>query len=237
MVNAVAPSGEFAAAADRSWVLEAVEVSASYGRTPALVGASLSVRAARSVAILGESGSGKSTMLHCLAGLRQPDSGAVLYDGGDLAQLGDVARSRIRLREMGIVFQFGELVPELTVGENVALPLWAAGADRTFAAARAAELLEAFGLGETVDRIPGQLSGGQQQRAAVARALVHDPKIVFADEPTGSLDSLNAENVMDSLLAQTTVQRAALVLVTHEPRYAERCDEVFVMRDGALRPR
>jgi putative ABC transport system ATP-binding protein len=217
-------------------VLAAQSLNVSFDGAPVLRDASLSLPRGSSVSIVGSSGSGKSTLLHCLAGLRSPDSGSVNLDGQDIALLNDRDRSTIRLAKMGIIFQFGELVPELTILENVALPAWLNGEGRRSANSAALTLLEAFGIGHTADRHPGRVSGGERQRAAVARALVHQPAVVFADEPTGSLDSDNADRVIDTLLDESRQRGVALVLVTHERRLAERADVIVTMRDGRIAP-
>ncbi|WP_395155410.1 ATP-binding cassette domain-containing protein [Ilumatobacter sp.] len=215
-------------------VLDADSLSVSFDDAPVLHDASLLLRAGTSVSVVGSSGSGKSTLLHCLAGLRLPTSGSVSFDGQDIVQLSDRERSAIRLAKMGIVFQFGELVPELSILENVALPAWLTGESRRSANSAALTLLQAFGIEHTADRHPGRVSGGERQRAAVARAIVHQPAVVFADEPTGSLDSDNADRVIDTLLDETRQRGVALVLVTHERRLAERADVVVTMRDGRI---
>ncbi|WP_019634281.1 ABC transporter ATP-binding protein [Actinomadura atramentaria] len=204
-----------------------------FGPTPALVDASLRVDAGEIVAIMGPSGSGKSTLLHCLAGIVRPDAGRVEYDGRELSALPDAARSALRRGEFGFVFQFGQLVPELSCAENVALPLRLGGAGRRDAARRAADWLDRLEVGGAARQRPGEVSGGQAQRVAVARALVTGPRVVFADEPTGALDSLNGERVMDLFTAAARDGGAAVVLVTHEARVAAYADREVVVRDGA----
>lgn len=194
----------------------------------------LCVKGGESVAIVGSSGSGKSTLLHCLAGLRVPDRGQVVIDGVGLGDLDEKQRSALRLAKFGIVFQFGELVPELTIAENVALPAWLGGRTRTEADRLAAALLATFSIEAVGSKHPGLVSGGERQRAAVARALVHEPSVLFADEPTGSLDSANADRVVDVLLAAATDRGTAVVMVTHELRLAERLDRRLTMSDGRI---
>jgi len=203
-----------------------------FGQTPALDGASLRIAAGEIVAVMGPSGSGKSTLLHCAAGILAPDSGEVLYGGREVGSLPDSERSRLRRSEFGFVFQFGRLVPELSCAENVALPLRLAGIPRRTARSRAAAWLERLEVAELAERLPGDVSGGQGQRVAVARALVASPQIVFADEPTGALDSLNGERVMQLLTAAARESDTAVVLVTHEPRVAAYADREVVVRDG-----
>ncbi|WP_431782739.1 ABC transporter ATP-binding protein [Streptomyces chumphonensis] len=203
-----------------------------YGSTPALAGADFSLHAGEVVAVMGPSGSGKSTLLHCLAGIVTPEEGTVHYRGRELSALSDAERSALRRGEFGFVFQFGQLVPELTCTENVALPLRLAGADRKPAERQAREWLERLEVDDVRHHRPGQISGGQGQRVAIARALVAAPRVVFADEPTGALDSLNGERVMELLTAAARDTRAAVVLVTHESRVAAYSDREVVVRDG-----
>ncbi|MEV4050354.1 ABC transporter ATP-binding protein [Amycolatopsis sp. NPDC049688] len=216
-------------------LLEATGVRKAYGPTEALAGADLRVRAGEVVALMGPSGAGKSTLLHCLAGIVPPDAGTVRYRGADLASMSDRARSALRRTEFGFVFQFGRLVPELTCLENVALPLRLNGVRGRVAAQRAREVLAELGLTAVERNRPGEVSGGQGQRVAVARALVTAPRVVFADEPTGALDSLNGEQVMQLLTTAARDRDAAVVLVTHEPRVAAYSDREVVVRDGRTR--
>ncbi|RSD14124.1 ABC transporter ATP-binding protein [Amycolatopsis eburnea] len=204
----------------------------SFGRTQALDGAGLSVSTGEVLAIMGASGSGKSTLLHCLAGIVRPDSGTISYGGADLVGMDDKGRSALRRNEFGFVFQFGQLVPELSCLENVALPLRLTGAKRKPAEAEATEWLARLEVDGLAKRRPGDVSGGQAQRVAVARALVTGPKVVFADEPTGALDSLSGEKVMRMLTEAAREAHAAVVLVTHEPRVAAYADREIVVRDG-----
>ena len=215
-------------------LLVAHDVHLAFGATAALAGASVAVRPGEVLALLGASGSGKSTLLHCLAGILVPDSGEVHYRGQRLDDQSDTVRSALRRSDFGFVFQFGSLVPELTALENVALPLRLAGRRRRDAEAQAMHWLEHLEVGDVADKVPGEVSGGQGQRVAVARALVAGPRVVFADEPTGALDSLNGELVMDLLVGAAREQGASVVLVTHEPRVAAYADREVVLRDGAL---
>jgi putative ABC transport system ATP-binding protein len=213
-------------------ILEARDLHKTYGRTAALTGAEFDIAPGEVVAIMGPSGSGKSTLLHCIAGIVTPDSGTVTYDGSSLSALSDVERSALRRSEFGFVFQFGQLVPELSCRENVALPLRLDGTPRKQAERRADELLEALEVGGVAKQRPGTVSGGEGQRVAVARALVTDPRVLFADEPTGALDSLNGERVMELLTAAARERGTAIVLVTHEARVAAYSDREVVVRDG-----
>ncbi|WP_328917960.1 MULTISPECIES: ABC transporter ATP-binding protein [unclassified Streptomyces] len=216
-------------------LLVATDVRKTYGPTPALDGADLTIRSGEVVAVMGPSGSGKSTLLHCLAGIVRPDSGQVRYRGRELSAMSDGERSALRRSDFGFVFQFGQLVPELTCLENVAMPLRLSGTKRREAEARAAEWLERLEVTEVAGQRPGQVSGGQGQRVAVARALVGGPRVVFADEPTGALDSLNGERVMRLLTDAAHDTGAAVVLVTHEARVAAYSDREIVVRDGKSR--
>jgi putative ABC transport system ATP-binding protein len=216
-------------------LLVATDIVKSFGPTNALDGASMSVGAGEVVAVMGPSGSGKSTLLHCLAGIIQPDAGTVTYAGQELSAMPDGPRSALRRTDFGFVFQFGQLVPELTCLENVALPLRLGGTRRRAAEAAAREWLERLEVSDVANKRPGEASGGQGQRVAVARALVMGPKAVFADEPTGALDSLNGEHVMRLLTSAAKDTGAAVVLVTHEPRVAAYSDREVVVRDGHTR--
>ncbi|MFB7937292.1 ABC transporter ATP-binding protein [Streptomyces sp. NPDC056049] len=216
-------------------LLRATGLSKAYGPTPALSGADFTLRAGEVVAVMGPSGSGKSTLLHCLAGIVRPDAGTLTYDGRDLTALSDTARSALRRTDFGFVFQFGQLVPELTCAENVALPLRLNGEKRKAAEARAVEWLARLEVDDTAGKRPGEISGGQGQRVAVARALVTAPRVIFADEPTGALDSLNGERVMRLLTEASRDTGAAVVLVTHEARVAAWSDREVVVRDGSVR--
>jgi len=216
-------------------LLVADDLSLSYGETRALDSASVQVHAGEVLALMGPSGSGKSTLMHCLAGILAPDSGTVTYDGRDVTTMSDVERSALRRTEFGFVFQFGQLVPELTCLENVALPLRMTGTRRREAERVATGWLERLEVGDVAAKRPGEASGGQGQRVAVARALVTRPRVVFADEPTGALDSLNGERVMQLLVAAARDTGAAVVLVTHEARVAAYSDGEAVVRDGRVR--
>jgi putative ABC transport system ATP-binding protein len=213
-------------------LLVAAGLRKAFGPTPALLDAGLAVGTGEMVAVMGPSGSGKSTLLHCLAGIVPPDQGTVHYAGAEIGGLSDTDRSALRRTEFGFVFQFGQLVPELTCRENVALPLRLAGVSRRAAEKDAAEWLGRLEVADIADKRPGEISGGQGQRVAVARALMHGPKVVFADEPTGALDSLNGERVMTLLVGAARESGAAVVVVTHEPRVAAYCDRELIVRDG-----
>jgi putative ABC transport system ATP-binding protein len=215
-------------------LLEARDIVRSYGQTPALRGASLSVASGEILAIMGPSGSGKSTLLHCLAGIFTPDSGEVWYDGSRVDGLNESARTRLRRTDFGFVFQFGQLVPELTAVDNVALPLLFNRVGRGEAYRRATAWLGRLGLDKLTARRSGELSGGEAQRVALARAMVATPKVIFADEPTGSLDSLTGENVMNLLVDSARQEATTVVLVTHDPRVAACADREVIVRDGLV---
>jgi putative ABC transport system ATP-binding protein len=216
-------------------LLSCINLSKRFGRTEALAGASLDVAAGEIVAVMGPSGSGKSTLLHCAAGIFVPDNGMVVFDHQEVSRLPDSKRSALRRSEFGFVFQFGRLVPELSCLENVSLPLRLSGVNRNDAKRQATEWLERLEVAEIARSLPGEISGGQGQRVAVARALVTRPRVVFADEPTGALDSLNGERVMQLLTVAARETAAAVVLVTHEPRVAAYADREVIVRDGRTR--
>jgi putative ABC transport system ATP-binding protein len=210
----------------------------AYGPTYALAGVDIEVRAGEAVAIMGASGSGKTTLLHVLAGIIAPDAGTVTLSTRSgprvITELGEAERSRLRREELGFVFQQGLLLPELTAVENVALPLMLAGHPRQAAEAHAAQWLAALGLAGMEARRIGQLSGGQAQRVAIARAQAGGADVVFADEPTGALDSATSSEVMTALLDSTLQQGHALVVVTHDPGVAARCTRTIRLSDGRV---
>ncbi|MBI4598404.1 MAG: ABC transporter ATP-binding protein [Candidatus Omnitrophica bacterium] len=200
-----------------------------------LKGVTLSIDAHAFVAIVGPSGAGKSTLLHLLAGLDTPTKGAVLWDGVDVSKLGDGKRSAFRNRQLGIVFQFYHLLPELSALENVMLPaLIGAQRGRRALRARAGEQLSRVGLSERARHRPRELSGGEQQRVAIARALMNQPQVLFCDEPTGNLDSTTGAEVMELLIGIHQCHRVGLVVVTHQMKLAEAADRVIVLQDGRM---
>lgn len=220
-------------------VLEARAVGRSFVQGPStlevLQGVALTVHAAERLAIIGASGSGKTTLLQILGGLDRPTQGQVLIDGRDIHALTEKERAMLRNRTLGFVYQFHHLLPEFSALENVAMPLLVRRTKVAEARARAQELLERVGLGGRLTHRPHQLSGGERQRAAVARALVTEPKIVLADEPTGNLDGANAEAVFELMLELNRERGTSLIVVTHDARLAARMDRIYELRSGRLR--
>jgi putative ABC transport system ATP-binding protein len=219
---------------ERDCVLEARGLHRSFGNTPALQGASLAVTRGEVLAVMGPSGSGKSTLLHCLAGIYTPDQGEVLLDGRRIDTLSDNRRTELRRTAFGFVFQFGQLVPELTAADNIALPLLLNRVRRAQAYQTAEAWLARLGLEGLGTRRTGELSGGQAQRVALGRALAPSPKVLFADEPTGALDSLAGEKVMDLLVDAARQEGTTVVLVTHDARVAACADREVMVRDGRV---
>ena len=216
-------------------LLVADDLRKAYGPTLALDGAEFSIHPGEVVAVMGPSGSGKSTLLHCLAGIVTPDSGSIMYGGREMATMNDAQRSELRRSQFGFVFQFGQLVPELTCVENVALPLRLNGTSRKEAERTALTWMERLEVDDLRAKRPGEVSGGQGQRVAVARSLVTGPRLLFADEPTGALDSLTGEHVMDLLVTAAREEGTTVILVTHEARVAAWSDREVVVRDGSVR--
>ncbi|WP_328292171.1 ABC transporter ATP-binding protein [Kineococcus sp. NBC_00420] len=206
----------------------------SYRNTPALRGVDFAARQGEVVAITGPSGSGKSTLLHCLAGIEVPDAGSVALGGRRIDDAGEGKRSRLRRSRFGVLFQFGHLVAELTAAENVAMPLLLSGVRRRSAIATATDWLARFDVAELAGRRPGELSGGQAQRVAAARSLVTRPDVLFADEPTGALDSLAGEQVMIQVTRAVREVGTTVLLVTHDARIAAYADREVVVRDGLI---
>jgi putative ABC transport system ATP-binding protein len=217
-----------------SVIIEARDLVLSFGETPALRGADLSVQHGEVLAVMGPSGSGKSTLLYCLAGILVPDSGEVFFDGQRLDTMHEQQRSRLRRDRFGFVFQSGQLVPELTAEENVALPLLLGGTRRKEALRGARAWFERLELDGLEGHRAGEMSGGQAQRVALARGLVAHPDVLFADEPTGSLDSLTGELVMGLMTGAAREEGTTVVLVTHEPRVAAYADREVIVRDGRV---
>jgi putative ABC transport system ATP-binding protein len=214
--------------------LEARDVVLSFGETPALRGAGVTVAAGEIVAVMGPSGSGKSTLLHCLAGILVPQSGEIHFGDRRVDTMNENERSLLRRDHCGFVFQSGQLVPELTAQENVALPLLLGGVRRDKALHQARPWFTRLGLDGLEGRRSGELSGGQAQRVALARALVSRPSVLFADEPTGSLDSLTGEQVMNLLVDSARAEGTTVVVVTHEARVAAYAERTVIVRDGKV---
>ncbi|WP_349257874.1 ABC transporter ATP-binding protein [Iamia sp.] len=205
-----------------------------FGDVTALAGVDIAIGRGEAVAAMGPSGSGKTTLLHCLAGIERPDRGEVWLGEQRIDRLGERARTRLRARRLGFVFQSDQLVPELPAIENVALPLMLDGHPRRVAVAEARRWFGPLGLDGLERRRPGELSGGQAQRVAIARALVARPAAVFADEPTAALDRAAGAGVMDLLVGSTRGSGAALLVVTHDPEVAAACDRTLQLRDGTV---
>jgi putative ABC transport system ATP-binding protein len=218
----------------RDPVIRAVDVHRSFGQTPALRGASLSVSDGEIVAVMGPSGSGKSTLLHCLAGIFTPDSGEIWFGGQRIDQLSDRKRSQLRRTAFGFVFQFGQLIPELTTADNIAMPLILNRVSRSTAYQRAGTWLDRLGLEGLGARRTGELSGGQAQRVAIGRALIARPQALFADEPTGSLDSVTGQKVMDLMTEIAREEGTTVVLVTHDASVAAYADRAVTVTDGRI---
>lgn len=210
------------------------DITKSFASTPVLTGISLEIGQGESVAVMGPSGSGKSTLLHCMSGVLVPDDGEIRYGDTVVSKLNDAKRSAVRLREFGFVFQEGQLLPELTAQENVALPAILQGVSRKRAYADADDMLRRMGLGKLIRRRPGKMSGGQAQRVAIARAIAAKPAIIFADEPTGALDQSTGHEVMQQLIAITEQAGSTLVMVTHDHSVANWCQRRIEIRDGII---
>jgi putative ABC transport system ATP-binding protein len=219
-------------------IIQATDVVKIYDtgavRVHALRGVSLAVRRGEMVAVMGPSGCGKTTLLNCLSGIDDPTSGTILIEGTDIATLDDNTKTSYRARRMGFIFQFYNLLPVLTAAENVELPLLVSGTTPDEARARALDALETVGLREWAGHRPAQLSGGQRQRVTIARALVNNPAIVWADEPTGDLDSATADDIMSLMQRLNREQGLTYVIVTHDASIAARCDRTIHMHDGEI---
>lgn len=216
-------------------IIRTDDIKKSYGETHAMRGISLNIKRGEVLAIMGPSGSGKSTLLHTLAGITTPDSGRVYFNGSRIDNLTDRQRTMLRRTKFGFVFQFSQLVPELTAIDNVAIPLLLNGVDRRTAYKQAEQWLNRVGINDAkLHNLANQLSGGQIQRVAIARAMIINPEVLFADEPTGSLDSLNSELVMKMFIRTAKDNGTTVVMVTHEPTIAAYADREIIVRDGKI---
>lgn len=229
-----APRAVPAAAPPDGALLEARSLVYSYGSTPTLRGVSVRLSRSEILAVTGPSGSGKSTLMLCMAGLLVPDAGEVRFDGRSVSTEPDAARTRLRRTRFGVLFQFGQLVPELTAIENVAIPLLLGGVRRSAANAAATNWLERFGVADVARSRPPEMSGGQAQRVAAARAMVTEPEVLFADEPTGALDALSGEQVLTQMVRVAREAGTSVVLITHDAKVAAYGDRELVVRDGML---
>src|ERR1700733_1207579 len=218
-------------------MIQLVDVSKNYGTAEvvhALKNLNLSIERGERVAVMGPSGSGKSTFLNIVCGLDEPTTGSVKIDGIELSELGDDARTRARREKIGMIFQTFNLLPTLTAVENVSLPLRLQGMGRGETEERAGKMLERVGLKERESHRPDELSGGERQRVAIARALVFRPPLLLADEPTGNLDTVTGEEILDLLEVLHREFNSTLLLVTHNEYAAKRCDRILTIRDGAI---
>jgi len=215
-------------------MLKAINITKSYGSLQVVKGVDIALEKGEIVAIVGSSGAGKSTLLHILGTLDTPDKGEVSLNGTRLHTLSNKALSKFRNQHIGFIFQFHHLLPEFTALENVCIPAWIGGASKKAATEKAIELLERLGLKDKIQSKPSTLSGGEQQRVAVARALINNPDIVFADEPTGNLDSENARQLHDLLIELRNDFKQAFLIVTHNDELAASCDRTLHMKDGLL---
>jgi lipoprotein-releasing system ATP-binding protein len=223
-------------------LLEVVGLSKSFptargGRLSVLENLDLSVSRGEVIAVVGESGSGKSTLLHILGALDRPDSGSVLFSGRDVFESSDEDLSRFRNTSVGFVFQFHHLLPEFSALENVMMPSIIRRAPRRTARVRASELLDRLGLSERADHRPAELSGGEKQRVAMARALMNNPDLVLADEPTGNLDTATADRLHDEIVRLGREMKQTFVLVTHNPGFAALADRILCLENGRLTPK
>jgi len=214
--------------------IELRDVAKAYGTQAVLERTSLSIARGEFVVVIGRSGSGKSTLLRLVGGLESPDRGTVLVQGMDLGTLSETERAKLRRTSLGFVFQFFNLVPTLTVAENVELPLALNGVARGEARRRSVELLAELDVARCAERFPEEISGGEQQRVAIARAVIHEPKVVLADEPTGNLDLETAEHVLDLLQSTCLRRNATLVMATHSREVAGRANRVLAIRNSQV---
>ena len=215
-------------------LLNAINISKSYGNLAILKSLDIQINASEIIAIVGASGAGKSTLLHLLGTLDKPDTGNIIFNNHDLSKLNDTALSEFRNKNMGFIFQFHHLLPEFTALENVCIPAYIAKENKSTAEARGLALLKQLGLEARAQHKPSELSGGEQQRVAIARALINNPSVIFADEPTGNLDSTNAKEINELFLKLRNEMGIAIVIVTHNAELARIADRKLTMKDGSL---
>jgi lipoprotein-releasing system ATP-binding protein len=215
-------------------LLNASNISKSYGNLAILKSLDIQINASEIIAIVGASGAGKSTLLHLLGTLDKPDTGNIIFNDHDLSKLNDTALSEFRNKNMGFIFQFHHLLPEFTALENVCIPAYIAKENKSTAEARGLALLKQLGLEARAQHKPSELSGGEQQRVAIARALINNPSVIFADEPTGNLDSTNAKEINELFLKLRNEMGIAIVIVTHNAELASIADRKLTMKDGSL---
>lgn len=215
-------------------MIKATELRKSYDGVEVLKGVGLTIPSSQFVSIVGPSGAGKSTLLHILGGLDRPNSGSVSFFDTNIYQLSSLKQAKLRNQEFGFVFQFHHLLPEFTAEENVSMPLWIRGLNKKEGLRQAQEILDFVGLKQKAHHKPNELSGGEQQRVAIARALVTQPKVVFADEPTGNLDTANAQIIHDLFIACKEKFQTSIVMVTHNDHLATLTDRKITMKDGLI---
>ncbi len=234
MQQPVTRAGDKVNEKDSNIIIRANDIKKSFGETKAMRGIDLSIRRGEVLAIMGPSGSGKSTLLHALAGITPPDSGEIFFNGDRIDNMSDKQRTILRRTKFGFVFQFSQLVPELTAVDNVAVPLLLNGVPKAEAYRKAMAWLDEVGVKDKADCVVTELSGGQQQRVAIARAMIIEPEVLFTDEPTGSLDSLSSEHIMKLFITTAKKSGTTVVIVTHEPTIAAWADREIIVRDGRI---
>lgn len=215
-------------------MLSAETIYKSYGQIQVLKGLSLSVQPGEIVALFGSSGAGKSTFLQILGTLDQPDSGKIFFEGKEISALKESQKAKFRNQQLGFVFQFHHLLPEFTALENVCIPAWIDGKSYAAARKRASELLEMLHLSHRIGHMPSQLSGGEQQRVAIARALMNQPSLILADEPTGNLDSANANDIFNLVVSLSRELKVTFIIATHQEHFARSADRCIRMKDGLI---
>lgn len=218
-------------------IISARGLRKNFGKIQILRGIDLDVRDGEILAIMGPSGSGKSTLLHCLAGILSASDGSIIYAGRDLAHEKPKSLAKLRRNDFGFIFQFGELVPEMPVRSNIALPLLLRGERKKSAYKIADEWVSRVGLSELSRALPPTLSGGETQRAAIARAMAINPKIIFADEPTGSLDSINEQKILELFTRLAREFNKTIIMVTHSEKIAAHADRIINLKDGQIEPK